>query len=330
MANYNNAYHCILLAARKLHGKIYSHSLPTLVRIKDPNKVSDIISAGIQSDKPFMISRFGAVEISAVNNYLGIKNKEHNLWKLISGKQPEWWWNEGVRYCMKNNAGFFPNDDINLSKFCELILSDLKHIDVLASWQEFEYNLKDELSNTIPIDFIFLDPFWSDIPWTKYLEGKKVLVIHPFTDEIKYQYENNRTELHCNHDILPQFKLKVLKSIQSIGGNSEFNSWFEALDFMKKQIDSIDFDICLLGCGAYGMPLAAHIKRIGKKAIHVGGSLQLLFGIKGKRWETDKYAANYFKDGVGKYPMLINEKWIRPFETSKFKGAENVENGCYW
>ena len=27
-----------------------------------------------------------------------------------------------------------------------------------------------------------------------------------------------------------------------------------------------------LGCGAYGFPLAAHVKRMGKKAIHMGGS----------------------------------------------------------
>lgn len=47
-------------------------------------------------------------------------------------------------------------------------------------------------------------------------------------------------------------------------------------------MDKIDYDICLIGCGAYGFPLAAHAKRKGKKAVHLGGALQLLFGIKGK------------------------------------------------
>lgn len=49
---------------------------------------------------------------------------------------------------------------------------------------------------------------------------------------------------------------------------------------MKDEIDKQDYDIALIGCGAYGFPLAAHIKRSGKKAIHLGGALQLLFGIK--------------------------------------------------
>lgn len=55
-------------------------------------------------------------------------------------------------------------------------------------------------------------------------------------------------------------------------------------------MDAVDYDIVLLGCGAYGFPLAAYAKRRGKQAIHMGGSLQLLFGIKGKRWEDQNYA----------------------------------------
>lgn len=91
---------------------------------------------------------------------------------------------------------------------------------------------------------------------------------------------------------------------------------------MKRQISDTDFDVCIIGCGAYGMPLAAHVKRMNKQGIHLGGSVQLLFGIKGKRWET--------ADGLGKYPALMNEHWIRPYDASRFKGCENVEGGCYW
>ena len=53
---------------------------------------------------------------------------------------------------------------------------------------------------------------------------------------------------------------------------------------MKSEIDKCDYDVCLIGCGAYGFPLAAHVKHKGKQAIHLGGTLQLLFGIKGNRW----------------------------------------------
>ena len=53
---------------------------------------------------------------------------------------------------------------------------------------------------------------------------------------------------------------------------------------MIKEIQMQEFDLCLIGCGAYGLPLAAAVKKMGKQAIHIGGSLQLLFKIKGKCW----------------------------------------------
>lgn len=92
-----------------------------------------------------------------------------------------------------------------------------------------------------------------------------MLIIHPFTSTIKKQYEK-RQFIWKNQDTLPDFDLQVVKAVQSIGNNhSAFSSWFDALDFMKAEIEIHDFDICLLGCGAYGFPLAAHVKRLGKK-----------------------------------------------------------------
>jgi hypothetical protein len=70
---------------------------------------------------------------------------------------------------------------------------------------------------------------------------------------------------------------------------------------MKAVIDGKDFDVAIIGCGAYGFPLAAHLKRLGKKAIYMGGATQLLFGIKGKRWDNYRLISNFF-----------NEHWVRP------------------
>tara|TARA_B110000114_G_scaffold19484_1_gene18639 strand:+ start:6118 stop:6291 length:174 start_codon:yes stop_codon:yes gene_type:complete len=57
--------------------------------------------------------------------------------------------------------------------------------------------------------------------------------------------------LFDNPDILPKFELITLKSVQSAAGiKPPFKDWFAALEYMEKQISNIDFDICLLGCGA--------------------------------------------------------------------------------
>jgi hypothetical protein len=99
---------------------------------------------------------------------------------------------------------------------------------------------------------------------------------------------------------------------------------------MKQEIDKKDYDICLIGCGAYGFPLAAHVKRQGKKAVHLGGALQLIFGIKGKRWEDPHYGVSQWNIPQGYYLSMVNEYWVRPGEDLKPTNAQSVEGGCYW
>jgi hypothetical protein len=98
---------------------------------------------------------------------------------------------------------------------------------------------------------------------------------------------------------------------------------------MEDRMDSTEYDIALIGCGAYGFPLAAHAKRMGKKAVHLGGALQILFGIKGKRWEDPNYSVG-FGNRTNPYLEMFNEYWVRPSADECPKDAKSVENGCYW
>lgn len=61
---------------------------------------------------------------------------------------------------------------------------------------------------------------------------------------------------------MPEFgNLYLLKAVQSIAGTkTEYANWFEALDYMENEMDKFDYEIALIGCGAYGMNLAAHAK----------------------------------------------------------------------
>ena len=88
---------------------------------------------------------------------------------------------------------------------------------------------------------------------------------------------------------------------------------------MQRRVQKIDFDIALVGCGAYGMPLAAHCKQMGKQAVHLAGWLQVLFGIKGTRWDNNPRVSKFY-----------NEYWIRPSQQNRPQGVEKVENACYW
>ena len=319
-------HYALKFLRRKVYLKFFKpHQLPPLECEEDLDKANQMIYNLLVSDKPCMIGRFGAFEMSVCTNYHFIKQGRQSILKYIQGEGGEWWWNEHTLSQMTSNAGFWPATHKNAEKFAECYIDGSRNIDVLGSWIQSEAYFDKELSNATKVHLFALEPFFSNYPWTRALKDKKVLIIHPFIETIKSQYLK-RDHLFVNKEILPSFDILLYKSIQSIGGNSNYSDWFEALDKMKKDIDMINFDIAVVGCGAYGLPLAAHIKRTGRKSVHMGGVTQILFGIRGARWE--KPVPTMCKYGY--YPDLMNEYWVRPGDDEKPKTANKVEGGCYW
>ena len=268
----------------------------------------DTIKRCITDDKPCMISRFGSTELQT-------------LWyiRFYPFSLP---FRKRVFHNIQFASGFFPVNFQNLKRFYKLYKKDVKDLDLLVSWRFEEFFFRDWIKGRKRVQKDTLDHFYEqNKPWTSVLKGQRVLIVHPFAETIIDQYNNHRSELFSNPEVLPEFaSVQVIKAVQSIAGNPVgFKDWFEALNWMKDEIDKCDYDIALLGCGAYAMPLAAHIKRQGKKAIHMGGILQFLFGIKGVRYEENPGTR-----------VVINDAFVYPLESDKPKNAQMVEGGCYW
>lgn len=267
-----------------------------------------LIKTILESNKPCMISRFGSTELQTLL-YCKFYPLSLSLKKRIF-------------YNIQYASGFFPVTFENLKKFYRLYADDVKDLDLLVSWRIEELFFQNWISKLPEIKKTTLDSFYAhEHPWTYSLKGKKILVVHPFAETIESQYSNKRELLFENKEVLPEFaSLQTIKAVQSIAGNPVvFNSWFDTLNWMKSEIDKKSFDIALLGCGAYALPLAAHIKRIGKKAVHMGGVLQFLFGITSKRYDENE-----------EYKPYINEHFVYPDARDRPKNASAVEGGCYW
>jgi chemotaxis response regulator CheB len=73
------------------------------------------------------------------------------------------------------------------------------------------------------------------------------------------------------------------------------------------------------GAGAWSLPLVAHAKSLGAFAIHLGGATQILFGIKGGRWDMHPEVSAFY-----------NEAWTRPSLCETPQGIQKIEGGCYW
>ena len=295
---------------------------PPKETIQTTDLVNDLIRTYIDSEKPCMIARFGDVELEVVCTYL---ITQESSWKkkiaMFFKGGGRFFFDEQLKKSFSNNAGFFPATSRDMEKYAKQVLEEVHSLNVLHSWLPGEYNL----SVYFPKEIIFTmnyHPYLSATPWMKHLENKKVLVISPFSCTIEEQYRLKREKLFENKSMLPKFDLIVLKAVQSAAGIQEgcgYKSWFDALDFMCSEINKIDFDIALIGAGSYGISLAAYIKKIGKKSIQTAGGTQLLFGIKGKRWDNDPVISS-----------LYNEHWTRPSPSETPNSSSRIESGCYW
>lgn len=292
-------------------------------KLLDTNDTFDLISHAIETGTPFFAGRFGETELRIVSEVV-----QH----YVTGRKVN---SELALNQLCNNAGFFPKDIKLAEKFVELMIESCKNVDLQAVWNLYmeDYMIDTFASNAKITKLENLSPWvkyrypdLTSLPWTSALKDKKVLVVHPFEETIQYQYVNNRTKIfqriYNEDEILPKFELKTIKAVQTISGNKDprFGNWFEALSWMEEKCCSIDFDVAIIGCGAYGYPLSASIKRMGKVGVHLGGATQILFGIKGNRWEKN----------VALKENVMNEYWVKPSLKEKPADVSSVEGGCYW
>ena len=263
------------------------------------------IGDALRAKIPFFVGRIGWTEGDALGRLI----TEHFV-------------PEKVKDPLKRVSGVFPLEDEELKKFSNVYLDALHHADILGGMPgPYQgWLIKSYASQALIADLHSIEPYFCEEPWSWQLQGLKVLVIHPFAESIVRQYSTVREKLFANPKMLPQFTLKVIKTPQTIGGPTEYTSWSETLRALKQQVKQEDFDVAIIGCGAYGLPLAATVKGMGKIALHLGGVTQLLFGIKGRRWQLEQ--ANY--------QSMMTDAWCSPLESERPAGWEKIEGGCYW
>lgn len=258
----------------------------------------------IKEGKPFHIARLGiGAETYGTYNFVHF-NIFHNYEAL------------------SNNAGIYTKNDKQIKNYFYQYDNSIKNCDALACFPKsitneqkyftWKYELNKIHNRSIePHHLLYADI----VPWSHYLLGKKVLIISPFMDSFIKQLKNNFEIFSGKRVFQKNQEFIFYKGYNTSAGNHLHSSWIETFNLMKEDIKKLDFDIALISCGGYGLLLGNYIKELGKGAIYVGGSLQLQFGVMGRRWED--------------IPMFQGQKWIRPSPDELPPHPEKVEGGCY-
>ena len=186
---------------------------------------------------------------------------------------------------------FFVTDDV-LNKL-QLFVPTLPYVEDIEFWKSLIINLNTN-------NLCFVSYFAEEMNQRKSLIKNKI-----FTDK--------KTEWHDTDPTLWKFVF----SENTIKGNEPKDKTFTEVyqDLLKRSL-AADAKIYFIACGCYGIALCDDLKKAGKKAIYVGGFLQLLFGLKGNRWKDRQLVTQYY-----------NKHWKYP--SKKPKNAEQVEGWCY-
>lgn len=312
----NNGLSLENYAMWKVHNEwLYNYLKPIYDIYKELSnfKYSDekIISDYIKKNKPFMMARIGNTELWIVKQY--IQKRLH----LISNYKKFW-----LDYFFSTSGFFAINNNLeDVDKYAKYHIEAIKNCDFNLCYGNDELAeglnivLQKMQKKSVNYDWDNLTvPF--NNKWFKLFENKKILVISPYSKSINNQIKKINTLYDSKYPNLEIITYQCLET--QLNNTNGYNSFFEALESMKKDIENIDFDIALICSGAYGYLLSSIIKNMGKGAIELCSYLPNWFGIKIKRYCTNLNINKYW-----------NSNWIFPLE-APIKDAEKIEDSCYW
>jgi hypothetical protein len=275
-----------------------------------PPEVLSTISAAIRRGKTLAVGRLGGVEASII------------LWaKGIPGK----FWRPDLRTLFLDtaggatNAGIRPRNRESYQAFAELAWEALAELDLQGVWRTgYEALCLENRKLRKFFDGEIAGPDGKNPEhWLSALHGKRVLVVSPFQKGITEQIPRlgmvwpQMQWMYGTEFVVEPFPYLIEEDCPE--------TWWEVYDRIGEVVLRADYDVALFGCGGLGLPLAHLAKKAGRIGMHLGGHLQLIFGIYGQR----HLHHHWFRD-------QMNEYWVRPNASEVPNSAKRVEGGCYW
>ena len=224
---------------------------------------------------------------------------------------------------LANNAGFFPVELDAYRGWNREMRASIAHLDFVCLWQtdpflrlyESKFVSKNaEKAQRIPMG-------WLGKSILHEIADFRCLVISPFIKTMQMQLPRMR-QIHDPENQTNTNWEKLASNIRFLRcplqwhlEPSPYRSWAEGLEILSGKVAQEQFDVALVGAGAWSLPLAAQIKKSGRSAIHTGGETQLFFGIKGQRWNHIDF---------------YNSAWVSvlPEETPELRAK--IDDACYW
>jgi hypothetical protein len=279
-------------------------------------KIKIGIQAALAEKRGFLVGRNGTIEMEVLlNRHTGIQLDQRQILLL------------------ERNAGIFPTNTASIAAWIRKTLAAIQDSDLLvAGW--YKPIAADELDFLRAIGkrgpylpLRALEPYYvpEAYQWTSALEGRRVAVVSSFAETACTQ-ATRAAAVWSGRAVLPKatyLPVETRYSPRLAQGRAEWpntvTSWDSAVTHVVNRVMEQDADIVLIGCGGLGMVIGHELRMRGKVCIVMGGAIQVLFGIKGRRWQNHSIISTFW-----------NDAWVWPRLEDTPAGADEVESSCYW
>jgi hypothetical protein len=290
---------------------------------KGAEEIRRTIEKALTKKEGALIGRNGTIELETL------------LFRLF-GSSPNQEYPASLSKRLELHAGVWPSTKNSLDRWVFMMVEAIRLCDVLvAGWYEPLKGPEEALlqqTNTLAprIPLRSLEPYYvpPEQRWTSLLAGQRVAVVSSFTKTIEEQLEKKDLIWPvATESLLPEnvewvfFQTGYSPTLAQgvCGWPSTVGSWDVAVNSIVKKVVASQASIALIGCGGLGMLIGSELKKRGVIAIVLGGATQVLFGIKGKRWETHSVISRFW-----------NDSWVWPKATETPSGSSLIEGSCYW
>lgn len=280
---------------------------------------------------PEKLLRLGFTECTLVfcDWYLNNINKNHKNIQNLKSHFIKWLYTTSGYYdktIISNymDAQHIKSDPYTYSLYMKMVYDFIKDADYFVYGIHYDKNSSEfkQFGNSLNIK----NNFYNESIVLNKLLNKKVLIISPFSNLIKQQFESgNCKKIYENFPNIE--KINYYTNIYTFFNKGPHNNILETIDYLVNEIDikinQNDYDIVLISSGAYSVLLAKQFYDKGKDVITLGGDLQKMFGILNKREKNE----------IEKNNIILKNKeyWITNIpDEYKPEGYMKIEDGCYW
>ncbi|NBO70516.1 MAG: hypothetical protein EBU66_05565 [Bacteroidetes bacterium] len=280
----------------------------------------------VGSGNPFFIGRNGTIEIEVLFFWV-LRRRTGRLTPYPTYLQQQ----------IQQNAGVFPGTPESIDSWCKTYIESLEHMDGGAAgwyeplWRAEKAILDIHAPNAFRTPLRSLEPYYvpPGLRWTEQLVGKHVAVVSSFADSMQAQIQRPNDIWTGAQEGLLDISGATWTFIRTgyapitAMGNAEwpgtYDTWQKAVEYVVEAVVASGAQLTLIGCGGLGMIIAGRLKARGISAFVLGGAIQVLFGIKGRRWATHSVISHFW-----------NDAWVWPSPVEIPGAAVSVEGGCYW